>query len=95
MWHSYATTSDLLAGTRLLVTGGDQAAEIVVGDTLDVTFPDGGQRIAVVLFCEGHRLVIQFDLELHVELFRSEDETGSFAELRLSDGFSRQIWMAQ
>jgi hypothetical protein len=95
MWHTYANAAELLAGSRLLVTGGDQAVDLSAADMLAIEFPDGRQRTADVLFCESGRLVIQFELDTRVELVRVEDETGSFAQFRLSEGFSRQTWLVE
>lgn len=95
MWHSYASASEILAGSRLLITGGDQAVDVSAADMLAIEFPDGRQRTAYVLFCESDRLVIQLELEMHVELVRVEDETGSFSQFRLSEGFSRQTWLVE
>lgn len=95
MWHTYANASELLRGSRLLITGGDQAVDLSAADMLAIELPDGSQRIAEVLFCERTRLVIQFELDMRVELFRAEDGTGSFAQFRLSEGFSRQTWLVE
>lgn len=95
MWHSYASAFEIIAGSLLLITGGDQAVDISAADKLAIEFPDGRQRTADVLFCENGRLVIQLELDMLVELVRAEDEAGSFAQFRLSEGFSRQIWLVQ
>ena len=95
MWHSYASAPEMLAGSRLPITGGDQAVDLSASDMLAIEFPDGRQRTADVLFCESGRLVIQFELDIRVEIIRVEDEIGIFAQFRLSEGFSRQTWLVE
>ncbi|RYG30890.1 MAG: hypothetical protein EON93_13935 [Burkholderiales bacterium] len=75
MWHSYANASEIRAGSRLLITGGDQAVNLSAADMLAIELPDG--RTADVVFCESGRLVIHVELETPVELLRVEDEAAS------------------
>lgn len=93
MWHSYASAAELIAGTHILITGGDQAVEVAAADSLSIELPDGAQRIALVLLCENDQLIIEVDGVRQVDLIRTQDDTGPFAGFRLSDGFSRQVWL--
>ncbi len=92
VWHAYAERSNLEGGSALLITGGDEAVDLAIEDGLMIDCPDGQQVGARILLREGDRLVLAISSGPDIELHRVADE-GDFSEFKLSDGFSRQVWV--
>lgn len=92
MWHSYASRRTLGLGSIILVTGGEEAVVLNVGDTLLVELPDARQQSVTVLISERNRLVIEDDASARIELVPVDDDASQLGDFKLSDGFSRQTW---
>lgn len=91
MWHAYASREQLHCGTDLLVTGGALSVQLHVGARLSIELPNGQRIQAVVILHEEHRMVLAIMDSDHVELRRTCGDW-AFADFKLSDGFSREIW---
>jgi hypothetical protein len=91
VWHAYASAVSLTAGTGMLVTGGSDAVDLLAGEAIGIELPDGEQITAEVTSCAGGLLILAVRGGTAIELHRVQTHP-DFAEFKLSDGFSRQIW---
>ncbi|KKB10442.1 hypothetical protein VE25_18005 [Devosia geojensis] len=94
MWHAY-TNDDLFGhGTAILITGGALPVSIGPGDTVAIETPTG-RRLVVATAIEGDSGMTLTDKQgINLVLLRIE-ESPAFEDFKLSDGFSRQVWIIE
>jgi len=92
VWHCYADAGDMRPGTSVLITGGGEAVELVEQSLLSIDLPDGQRVDATILEESAEHLVIAILDQAPILLRRSEADA-VFENFKLSDGFSRQVWI--
>ncbi len=91
VWHAYADTTELSTGSSILITGGHRRVRVRSGDRLTIEMPHGRRYELLVLLRADHSMRAA-DQNGTVQNLSLVEHDGQFEELRLSEGFSREIW---
>jgi hypothetical protein len=91
MWHAYADAPELTGASSILVTGGHSPVRLRSGDRLTIEMP-GGERYEMLVLQRDGQSMRAADQNGAVQNLSLGARDEHFADFRLCEGFSREIW---